>query len=248
MVGSRGQSGGFAAASGDYDNLWGELLTLATETTMQASATEACTFSLLRFNVVSGGSGTNDLRFRKNTANGNQLATGTGTGIKEDSSNIDTLAAADLFNLAYTDDGTNSFVAWISGLVEFSSGYGAFVASNGNTIHDVESATRYISLTGATQADGTATEANAAFKARGYTTFEALQVRATTNARTNTSTFKNRINGADGTGSCSFSAGATGLVVSSGLGDAIADGNTICASITLGTGVEDLTELEDRNG
>ena len=74
-----------------------------------------------------------------------------------------------------------------------------------------------------------------------YDTFDALQVRVSANARTNNSVFKNRINGADGTGSITFGAGVTGLLSDTAIGDAITDGQTVNASITLLTGVEDLT-------
>jgi len=233
----------FTLADGDEVNLFGYGNDTAIEANTQASATEGCTFSSLGFNVYDGGSGTNNLRFRDAGANGNQLATRAGAGVAEDAVNTDALSAGDLFNLAYTGTGTDSVVAWIKANVEFASGHGCFhgSAAFAGSVHDVASATRFIALAGSRVGDGDATEANAAFRVRGYDTFDALQVRVTANARTNNSVFRNRINGGDGTGVITFAAGATGLVVDDGLADAIADGQAICASITLGTGNQDLT-------
>ena len=230
-------------ANGEEQNLFGWQNDTTTEVNTQASATEDCTFSNLRININSGGSGTNNLRFRDAGANGNQLATIAGAGIAEDTTNTDSLTAGDLFNLAYTDTGSNSTVSWVTGNISLASGYGCFhgAASWSGTIHDVASATRFLPINGNLSGDGLPAEASVGFKARGYDTFEALQVRVIANARTNTSTFRNRINSGDGTGQIDYAAGATGLVSDTLLADSIADGQIINASLTLDTGVEDLT-------
>src|SRR3990167_9871332 len=233
---------GVALATGDECNLIGYGTDATAEANTQARATEDCTFSLLGFNVISGGSGTNNLRFRDAGADGNQLATRAGAGVAEDTTNSDVLSAADLFNLAYTDTGSNSTISWIKGLVEFSSGHGCFHGAVDfvGAVHDVPSTTRFIGLSGNLGTDGGTTEENSAFKARGYDTFEALQVRITVNARSNNSIFRNLINLGDGTGSITFATTETGLKTVTGLGDAIPDGQTINVSITLDTGTEDL--------
>ena len=230
-------------ASGDETNLFGNGEDSTAEANTQASVSEDCTFSGLAFNCVSGGSGTNNLRFRNASADGNQLATRSGTGIAEDTTNSDTVTEATMFNLAYTDTGTNSVFSWIKANVELASGHGAITGSAHftGTVHDVASATRFLSLSGSRIADGNATEANVSFKARGYDTFDSLQARVTANARTNNSTFTNRINNADGTGSITFPTGVTGHAIQYPLGDSIGDGQTIGAALTLSTGVEDLT-------
>lgn len=230
------------SVSGDEMNMFGWAARSSAELNTQYSATEGATFSLLRTNIISGGSGTNNFRFRDAGADGNQLASIAGTGVAEDAVNTDALTAGDLFNIAYTDTGSNSVTSWLACNVDLSSGYGCFHGSAGYVavVHDVASATRYISLSGHLPTDGNTTEANVGFKARGYDTFAALQVRVTANARTNDSIFRNRINGGDGSAVVTFAAGVTGLVVDDGLSDAIGDGQIICASITLDTGVEDL--------
>lgn len=234
---------GDTLASGSFMQPMGYGSDSTTEGNTQASCTENAVFSKLGANIISGGSGTNNFRFRDAGADGSQLATRAGAGVCEDAVNTDTLTAGDLFGLGYTDTGTNSGCAWLKCNVEFASGYGAFHAGAGflGVVFDVASATRFIPLHGNLGIDGTTTEADVAWKVRGYTTFEALQVRVTANARTNDSVFKNRINNGDGSGSITFGAGETGLKTATGLGDAIADGQVINASITLLTGVEDLT-------
>jgi hypothetical protein len=89
--------------------------------------------------------------------------------------------------------------------------------------------------------DGTATEANVAWKVRGYTTFEAVQANVSANARTNDSVFRNKVNLANGTGVVTYGTGVTGIITATGLADAITSGQTVGMSLTLLTGVEDLT-------
>lgn len=230
-------------ATADENNLFGYSSDSTSEGPTQASCTENAVFSKLRANIIAGGSGTNNFQFRDAGANGSQLATRAGAGVCEDTVNTDTLTAGDLFNIAYTDTGSNSTISWMAANIEFASGYGAIqgAAAYTGVVFDVASATRFIGLAGDLAADGEATEANVGFKVRGYTTFEALQVRVSANARTNDSVFRNRINSANGTGTITFAAAETGLKTALGLADAITAGQIINASITLGTGVEDLT-------
>lgn len=236
-------AGGTSLASGDEINLFGYSADSTTEANTQADCCANATFSNLRARIIAGGSGTNNFRFRVAGGDGNQLATRSGTGDCEDTVNTDVLTTGDWFNIAYTDTGTNSSASWTACNIELASGYGALHGSATFTgvVHDAASSTRFLALSGAVHTDGNATEANAAFKARGYTTFDAIQCLVTANARTNTSTIKNRINSGDGTGTLAITAGSTGLFVVTGLNDAIGDGHLIGGSITLDTGVEDLT-------
>ena len=228
----------------DEFNLFGYDNEVSAETNTQFSATEAATFSNLRGNIISGGSGTNNFQFRTGGANGNQLGTRAGPGTFEDAVNTDVLAAADLFNIAYTDTGSASVCSSVVGTVSFSSGHGNFHGAcndyNAGLIYDVESATRFLPISGNLIADGTATEANVGYLNRAYTSWEALQVRVVANSRTNDSVFANRINLADGTGVVTFGAGVTGLVVDTTIGDAIAATDELDISLTLLTGVENL--------
>ena len=231
------------AASGDEMNMFGYASDTTTELRTQVSCTEAATFSLLGAQILSGGSGDNTFQFRDAGANGSSVIVITGASRGEDTSNTDTLSASDLFNLAYTDTGTSSTMGWVKSNVEFASGHGNFhgVASYNGIVHDAASSTRFLPLFGQLQLDGNGTEDNTEWKTRAYDSFEALQVRVSANARSNDSIFRNRIQGANGTAVITFGSGATGLISDTALGDAISDGDTVNASLTLDTGVEDLT-------
>ena len=222
---------------------WGGISIPTVEANAQVSCTEGATFSKLGVNIISGGSGTNNFQFRDAGADGNQLASRAGTGTAEDATNTDVLTAGDLFNIAYTDTGTNSVLAWTKANVEFASGHGNFHGSAHylGTVCDVASTTLFQSLHSSVLVDGASTEADTEWKTYAYDSFEALQVRVTANARNNDSVFKNRINGGDGTAVITFGSGVTGLITATGLGDAITAGQTVNTSITLGTGVQDLT-------
>ena len=230
-------------ASSEETTLFGYTNANSAVARSRGDCTEAATFSNLGVNVIAGNSGTLTLRFLVDAAAGQQVVSFAGTGAGEDTTNSDVLSAGQDWQLGYTDTGTDSTIAWLRGNVAFSSGHGNFhgSANMAAPIFDAASATRFISLAGNLGADGDVTEDNAEWKVRGYDSFEAFQVRVLANARLNDSTFRNRINGADGTGVVTFATLVTGLLIDTAIGDAITDGQTINASITLGAGVEDLT-------
>jgi hypothetical protein len=236
-------NGGTTAASGLFVGLVGFGTTSTTESRNQLEMREAGTFSGLSFQT-SAGSGTNTLKFRKNGADGNLVAAIAGTGVAQDLTHSDATVSGDLVNFGYTDTGTDGFINYFKVNLELSSGYGVLTGAGSYAtpaaILDVGSSTRFIPLSGGVPTDGLATEADAGWRNRGFTTWEAMQVTVGSNARINTSTFKNRINSADGSGVCSFAAGVTGRVVAAGLGDAIGNAEIIDISVTLGAGVEDL--------
>lgn len=238
MVGTESQtlaSGEEATFFGHYNN--------STEANSQYSATEGAVFSNLRTRTTSGGSGTNTFRFRDTGANGNQVVSYSGASAGEDTTNTDTLTAGDTFNLAYTDTGTDSVMDMVAVNVAMSSGHGCFhgASAAATVICDVASAVRYQAIGGALIADGTATIANAQWRVRGYTSLEAFQVRVTANARTNDSVFSINVNGSDVGTAITYGAGATGLQTVTGMGISLSPGDLVCISLTLGTGIEDLT-------
>jgi hypothetical protein len=229
--------------SGEEFNLFGFSSTSGTEANTQASCTEAASFTALAARVIGGNSGVATFAFRDAGAAGQNTVDVTGVSAAEDTTHTDSLAAGDLFNIAYTDTGTASNLAWVKCNIEMASGHGNIhCASNFATvICDAASSTRWFGLAGNIAADGGNIEANEQWKNRGYTSWEALQVRVTANARTNDSTFTNRINGSNGTALVTYAASATGLVEDTAVGDAIADGDLLNTAITLGTGVEDMS-------
>ena len=229
--------------NGDECPFFGLATFSASELRSQTSATEGATFSNFRANINSGNSGTATFTFRDAGANGSETFQITGAGVNEDATNTDVLTAGDLFNFTYSDTGTGSVTSWVAANVTFASGHGNFhgVASPNGVVFDVASQTRFIALFGAAEIDGNATEDNVEWKVRGYDSFEALQVRIAANARTNNSDFRSHINAGTGSLLCQFTSGATGLISDTSPADSITDGQTVNVSITLDTGVEDLS-------
>jgi hypothetical protein len=214
-----------------------------TEAQSQQSATEDCAFTGLRGTVFSGNSGTATFQFRDAGANGQNVATKASTGAFEDTTNTDTLTAGDLFNGAYTDTGTDSVVLTVGANVEFASGHGNFHAASdaAGLIMDVGDSTRYLSLHGVLVADGAPSPTDFQYLVREYTSIEAFQIRVNANARVNNSVFSINVNGVDVGTAITFGALATGLQVVTGMGIALSPGDLVCVSITLATGVQDLT-------
>jgi len=234
---------GIGLANGNESPLFGSDSFSSTEAHSQTSCSEAATFSNLAINVISGNSGTLTLRFRDAGADGQQVVSFSGAASSEDAVNTDVLSAGDLFNVSYVDTGTNSVTSWIKANIELSSGHGNIHGSGRGSgqVQDAPSSTRFHSLAGKIIADGSTTENNTEWLVRNYDTFAAMQVRVAANARLNDSIFRNRIDGGDGTGVITFATLVTGLIEDTAVGDAITTGQTINTSITLGTGVEDLS-------
>ena len=230
--------------TGDELNALGFLSVSSTEADAQISATEDCSFTGLGFNYIGGASGTNTLQFRDAGANGQNVASRAGTGVAEDTTHTDTLTAADLFNLAHTDNGTDPSGGHIKMNVEMASGHGNFhgATSYNGSVHDAQSATRFLAIAGGLGTDGTDTEALVSVRNRAYDSIAALQVRVKANARTNDSVFGFRANNASiASTAITFAAAETGLKTVTGLSDALTLGQDINAYLTLLTGVEDLT-------
>jgi hypothetical protein len=228
-----------AIASNEETNLFG-IDGSTTESQAQVVATEQATFSKLGVRITSGGSGTNNCTFRNNSANGNQATSIVGSGTQEDGSNTDTVSAGNPFNLAMTDNGTDPVYTWVKANVEFASGHGSFhCAGDFNPLaFDLNGATRYLPINGGLGADGTATEANVAWKVREYTSAEAIQVNVTANARTTDTTFTLRVNGADTAAVITVAAGVTGIVTSTALGISLSPGDLVCIKIVYGSGTD----------
>lgn len=198
------------------------------------------TFSKLGFNNL-GGSGANTVTIRIAGTNGNNIVTRTGTGWQEDSTSVDVIFGTELINLPFTDTGTDPTYNPVKILFQAHSIHTAQLGcSSAATTYDLPSVTQFIGFFGPPIADGVVTEANTQLKNRGGTLLRNFQVRVSANARTNSSDFRTRINGANGNGLVQFAAGVTGIVVDDTNTDVLADGTLFNASITLDTGVEDL--------
>ena len=228
--------------SGEFINVPGYQFTSA-EIATEYAVTHDCTFSNLRGHITSGGSGTNTLQVRKNAADVNLVAAGVGAGALSDLTHNDSFVAGDLLSLSHIDTGSSPEYRHVTLNVEFDQTTGTYFRNSfgPSVVFDVPSETRFIPVTGRLAADGTATEAHAQIKLRGYSKVDAFQVRVNTNARVNDTVLKLRLNGADITASTiTIAAGTTGLFMATSINAAIADGGLLCAAIVTGTGVEDL--------
>lgn len=212
----------------------------ATEALYQASWRQSGTFSLHGRNNYAG-DGTNTVRIRIASANGNLVTSAAGTGWQMDSSNSDTISPPQLVNWAFTDTGTNASYGVVTVSFDADTNHVCYQgAADLGVVMDVASSTRFIHLSGDMLADADTSETNCQIRNKSASKLNSFQVQCSTNARVNTSTFKSRKNAADGNCSAAFGAGVTGLVIDSTNEDTLASDDLICASITLGTGVEDL--------
>lgn len=227
-----------AIGTGGEVNLFGATNATTTELNTQAAVTQNATFSKLGTRIIGGGSGTNTITFRKNGADGSEVATRSGTGDASDATNSDALTTGDLFNLTFTNSGTNPLHSWIKANIEFGTGHGSIhgAAAFAGTNWTSDSATRFFALSGNVSANGIATESLVQFKSRAYSTWASMQARVTANARTSTTTYANRINGVSGAAACAFGAGVSGLVQDTSVGDSIATGDLLSVACTSGAG------------
>lgn len=224
-----------ALTNGSFFPLGGIGQNLVTESRSHFKLTEAATFSGLAWRHTAG-SGTNTMRFRKNSANGNQVASRDGAGFAEDTTNSDVCVDNDLVNHSFAETGSNADAVFVRENVEFSSGHGNFhiCANAGSALNLNFSATRYFPISGAL-ATPQITIATAQWKNRGYTSVEALQVNVISNARVNATTFKVNVNGVN-QGTLTIGAGIVGLQEVTGLGIALADGDLVCVEWSAGAG------------
>lgn len=228
-------------ASGNEIPVLGGGVSNATEANSQITFPVAGTFSMLgTFNL--GGSGTNTVQFRVNGANGNLVTAASGTGLKEDTSNSDTISANDEVNIACTDTGSNPTASHYRLVWEATSDHCTMHAARrpAGTACDATNA-RYGSFAGSILQDWNATEAQTQLKARCASTASHFQISASVNASDETRAFTFRLNGADGNGTVSFGAGATGIAIDTSNTDTLADGDLFNAYMAPLQATDDIT-------
>lgn len=213
------------------------------EANMKLRATEAMTFSNLAARVASGNSGQLTLTARKNGVAANETITIVGVAANEDVANTDTLAQGDDLGLAYSDTGTDTVFDVVTMNVSMASGHGSVHIASPDTFGftnlNVPSATRFCCVAGDMEPDWNATESNVQVRNQAYTSWEGMAITVDSNARTNTTVFHNRINGADGSATISVATLLTGTFQDISNGDALVPGTDLLSlSVTLLTGTE----------
>jgi hypothetical protein len=197
---------------------------------------------------VSGNSidaGTSTLKSRIDAANGNNvLSIGFGaTGEFEDTTSSDTISAAQKVNTQLVTSGTTGGMvvrgisATFTPTVHHTKLIGYVAVATAITTS--ASTTVYIPPGGAT--DTTATEANAQWKTRTAGTWRNIQINVRTNNRSDATTFKSRVNGANGNQSASITASTTGWFEDTSNTDTVADGDLLCYELATGGGTGSLS-------
>ena len=211
----------------------------STEARVQALARDSYTWDKLWVRVSANATtAASTIRSRINGADGNQVVSiGAGlTGAFEDAVNSDALTTGNLFN--------TSLVAGAGGTLTVSVvAYRLSTASNTTPILVAErrtgigaSATNYVNLMGFHKALGVTTEANAQYTFRAASTLSNMWVYASTNTKEDATTFRTRINGANGAQSVSITALTTGGFEDAVNPDSVVAGDEVCYQIVTGAG------------
>lgn len=231
-----------SSANGNYTTPAGTALNQGTtEARFQAVTRLAGTISLLGLSKDDTNGTSYTIRARINGADGNQSvnpANGSAAGVYEDASNSDSVSAGDKLSVSTAESGTNPQIRWHRLVFEKSTGHGCLYACLVNSNVQSASTTVYAPISGA---GSTGAEAARQCKVRSAGTLTGGYVYVQSNARTNTTTWKSRVNGADGNVSIAVTSGATGLFEDTSNTDTLASGDDINWSITTGAGTETLT-------
>jgi len=202
-----------------------------TEANAQWTAQGGFTGTHLFVNVSSNARTTNTVfRSRKNTADGNLTLTfGSGeTGIKEDTSNTDTLTAGDVYDVSVTTGSGTGSISVPQRAITLISTNRAFPVV-GSAIGAVYSPTAGTTayLHGGYLPAAKATESEAQLLSRITCTLSHLTAHVSANSvATTATTFKSRIGGADGNQLLSFAAAETGTKTDASNTDALTAGSS----------------------
>ena len=184
--------------------------------------------------------GASTIRVRKNGANGNQVVSfaASTTGTAEDTTNTDSVAAGDELNYSVVIGGTtgNFFPRLLNILFAASSDTVIRHTAMGINSLVVASTTVYIPLAG--DSISTVGEGLATFDVNSAGTLKNLFVYIYSNARTTTTTFRSRVNGANGNLAVSVGSTQTGIFEDTANSDTLAANDDVNYSVTTGTGTE----------
>jgi hypothetical protein len=195
-----------------------------TETQRQITVGVAGTFSKLGGSVNDVGA-SRAFRFRKNTANGNQLASMTDTtaGFYEDTSNTDAVSVGDAVSIHGLEVGTNPSFWSLRLVFEASSGHASIYRGLGSYSVSGDNTSYYTPMFGTGSASNSVTLAANQYKAKVAGTMSYGQINITGNTRTLACTLKLNINGSAGSGiAVSITGLGTGIFVDTSGTEAVA--------------------------
>jgi hypothetical protein len=184
--------------------------------------------------------GTSTLRTRKNGADGGQSVSINSTGYFEDTSGTDSLADGDAFNYQVVA-GTmhDNFVEiGVIGVLLDDSGDNVWMCQAGSSTANgafVDTGAEKVNMRGEIHAVS-ATEAHKQQKMYESYTVSRLRMYMTVNNFTASTTWRSRINGADGNQSISFSASETGAKEDTTNSDSLSSGDLFCTGKDSGGG------------
>lgn len=227
--------GSLASTLGRALGFAGSLVNTSAASTVGVRALQAATLSNLQIVVTANASAGFTATLQKNGSNGNQtISVGAGlTGIFEDTTNTDTVAAGDYVNLA-TSTPSASITVTAVGVKALGAVASRVPADCGSNIASLTpGTTRYSGLWG--RSIRSATEASTQSPMPTDATLSALSVFVRSNASTTAASFKSRINGADGAQTVSITALTTGLYQDLTHTDDVAAGDLISTVISGGT-------------
>jgi hypothetical protein len=208
------------------------------EANLQFDVRVAGTFSKLGVKVNATGSG-RSMSFRKNGSAGSQSVSPTNTTAGwYEGTGTDTVAAGDLVSYG---NAVSTTIFMLRNLFEAASNHVVLLSSTSASGVNITSAsaTTYIGLQGNISANNT--EANRKHRLRVAGTVKGGHIYITANARTTTTTYRMRVNGANGNIAIAVGAGLTGLFEDTVNTDTVAAGDDLCWSLTTGAGTETLT-------
>ena len=214
-----------------------------TEANIQTLVRNAGTLSKLLTNFNNQGGDPVTLRSRKNGANGNLTVSysTSETGVKEDTSNSDTIAAGDKINYFLDCGATVAYgFNFISTIYDATTNTSQLLTLVGSTNVTTASTTWYGALNGGNTAAQT-TEASVKFRIRKSETLAKLGVYVSANARTTNTIFKSRKNGADGALTLTFGSTVTGWLEDTSNSDTLVAGNDANYAYVTSTGTQTLT-------
>jgi hypothetical protein len=185
-------------------------------------------------------------RFRKNGANGNStvsFAAGV-TGIVTDVANTDSIVSGDTYNASTVTDAGGTGVcnpSYVGATVESEGSHLNFFGQY-NEVYNLTTAstTEYIPVSGVMVA-GVTTENNVKAQIDYACTWHGLTVNVAANGRGTATTFRSRVNNANGNQTVSFGAGVTGQAQDASNLDTLAAGDDVNLSVTTGTGTGTIT-------
>jgi len=228
----------FTTAATDFLQAWCDTLaTTQTDATSKTVVESSCTAKNLYANVSTNArTTTTNMRLWKNNAAGNLIIPYTSgqTGIKEDTSNTDSLSAGDTINGAVSTAAADSASLVLFNLyVDLTSTTGSIPyihAVFGNVNANL---TRYYPVTGRGTA-GVTVEAERQLKAESAGTFEKSSVTVSANTVTATSNLRMRVNGNPGNNVRAIGASTTGTITDLSNTDTVVASDLVATQLTTG--------------